>query len=165
MNMTPEIRTALLTGTFGDTRAWPDVSMAPVHIQNRIVEIRYAIASQTAVPAPSLEYVRAAEKRSLAAGAFARKLFPTRTVAPVRKTNNLTATLTSAQLADLSRRSGVSVAILQTIEMRSKAKRLGAEIAKELREEVRNRRVTSKPTEQMTADEVRREFDRVMGWQ
>jgi hypothetical protein len=156
--ISPETRASLLDGS---AYGLPSVTTAPQWAADRIVEVRAALAAKSDVPAPTREFILGAEKRSLLdiAKGFTRTLFPTRTAAPV---NNLKATLSPAQLSDLSRRSGVSVAAIQTIGVRGRAKRLGEKIARDLRE---LDRATSTATAQLTADEIRREFNLTMGWQ
>jgi hypothetical protein len=172
MVITPEVRAALVDGSaYGLT----SVASAPKHFQDRIVEIRAALAEKRDVPQPSREY----QTRSLAAGHFTSKVFRTpslediyfqetgkffRLHAPVfsfRSVNKRKDTLTPAQMADLSRRSGVSVATLQLMETRSRAKRLGEAIKKDA-QTIRN--IEYKRVETMTADEQRRAYEKVMGW-
>jgi hypothetical protein len=83
------------------------------------------------------------------------------TLFPVRKTDNRKIKLTPAQFADLSRRSGVSVAKLQSMELQNELKRLGAEIKKDLRDATRTQEVA---IDQLTAEELRRAFEKQMGW-
>jgi len=176
MNITPEVRTALLEGR---EYGFESAVRAPKHFADRLVEIRAALVEKRSIPQPSAAY----QTRSLAAGLFARDLFKTcrpksmeqrffdtygrwptavRTALPVRKVNNLKpAPMSPAKLADLSRRSGVSVGTLQTIEQRSRASVLAAEIAKDRKDEKRSREVA---VSNLNASDLRAAFDRQMGW-
>jgi hypothetical protein len=77
MQMTQELRAALLDGNqFG----FVEVN-APKWAGDRIAEVRHALAEKREVPAPSREYVQAAETRSAIlqkAGRFVRNLLPAR---------------------------------------------------------------------------------------
>lgn len=76
--ITPERRTQLLAGysldsiSKGDKPCWTDVRSAPKWAQDRIVEIRAALADNKPVPPPSREFNRAAERRAAAAATFER---------------------------------------------------------------------------------------------
>jgi hypothetical protein len=108
--------------------------------------------NSTAVSARSADYVVG---RDAPVSTFISTLFP------VRKTDNRKIKLTPAQFADLSRRSGVSVAKLQSMELQNELKRLGAEIKKDLRDATRTQEVA---IDQLTAEELRRAFEKQMGW-
>ena len=63
MELTPEKRQQILLGD--DGLGHQDATRAPLHMQERIIEIQLAQAEHRSIPAPSAEYVREAEKRSL----------------------------------------------------------------------------------------------------
>lgn len=56
----------------GDKPLWTDVRSAPRWAQDRIVEIRSALAENRPVPASTREYIQAAERRAAAATTFQR---------------------------------------------------------------------------------------------
>lgn len=125
--ITPERRAALLEGSrFG----LPNVSeTCPRHFADRICEIRAALVEKRAEPAPTREYVRAAERRCALlerTGKFVRNLFPTRASSATARRFSAGQTLDS-----LSQRSGIPVERLQDAELRCKAAKLGAEIRAE----------------------------------
>jgi hypothetical protein len=178
MQMTPEKREELLRGAVDHRGSgFADASSAPRHFADRIVEIRSALVEKRDVPQPSRDY----QTRSMAAGHFVKQLFPTRnaksmqqrffdqhgywpktvhSAAPVRKTNAAPGPLSPANIRALAR-VGVSEATVEFMGQRSRANVLAAVIAKDSKAYERSREVA---TETMTADEVRREFEKVMGW-
>lgn len=117
--ITPERRAALLEGSrFG----LPTVSeTCPKHFADRIVEVRQALVEKRAEPAPSREYVRAAEQRCALlerTGKFVRNLWPVRK--PI-----------VATVEQIAKRNGIPVERLQDAELRIKAAKLGEEIRAE----------------------------------
>jgi hypothetical protein len=62
------------------SQGWASAETAPEWAKARIIEIRQAQAAKITPPAPSREYVAAAEKRFLSAATFAKRLFPNHVV-------------------------------------------------------------------------------------
>jgi hypothetical protein len=58
------------------SQGWASAETAPDWAKARIIEIRTAQAAKITPPAPSREYVAAAEKRFLSAATFSNRLFP-----------------------------------------------------------------------------------------
>jgi hypothetical protein len=161
MELNIETRAALLDGSqFG----FVGVSQAPEWAANRIAEIRHAIVEKRAVPAPSREYVRAAEQRSLANRTFTRGLLsslrrgqslqdlyheqtgrefrPFGPAPSVRKTNAAPTVRGRESLEQIAKRNGIPVAQMEAAELRRRLNKAGAEIA-----------AYNLPTGPMTADE------------
>jgi len=173
MQLTQELRTALLDGS---AYGFPSATSAPKHFQDRIIEVRHAQTEKRAEPQPSAAY----QQRSLAAGHFLKQLFPTRnakslqqrfleqtgreylyTPPPVRKTNNSKpGQLSPANVAAL-KRVGVSTETFEFMGQQSRARVLGAAIAKDAKAYTRSREVA---VSNLTAEELRAEFNRQMGW-
>jgi hypothetical protein len=87
MILDQETRKALLTGVVdGHVIGWPDASTAPLHFQERIIEIRHALVEKREAPAPTREYIQAAEKRSLLSTAkgLVKRVFSPSTDAEIR---------------------------------------------------------------------------------
>lgn len=98
MEITAERREQLLKGydsassAAGEAPPWSDVTKAPRWVQDRVCEIRAALADKRPVPPPSRDYVQAAEMRTQIA-AFNRTHSPV--ILPRRRP---TGTLSDAQL-------------------------------------------------------------------
>jgi hypothetical protein len=98
MEITKQRREQLLQGypseraATGEVPHWTDVTKAPQWVQDRVCEIRAALADKRPVPPPSRDYVAAAEMRMQIA-AFNRTYSPT--IVPRRRPAQ---TMTDAQL-------------------------------------------------------------------
>lgn len=174
MIINAETSAALLEGSAYGFVSVP--SHVDKHFQDYIVEVRAAQTEKRAVPQPSAAY----QTRSLAAGHFLKKLFPTRNAkslqqrflemtgreyryTPVRKTtNSKPGQLSPVNVAAL-KRVGISEATFESMSLRTRSNTLAAEILKGYRE-LDSSRVTSTATDGMTAAEIRRAFEKTMGW-
>jgi hypothetical protein len=95
------------------SQGWASAESAPEWAKARICEIRTAQAAKVTPPAPSREYIAAAEQRSVAALTRVNRLFP--------------AKLTARQ--EMAKRSGLTEGQIIDAEFRLLAKRQAVEIA------------------------------------
>jgi hypothetical protein len=105
------------------SQGWASAESAPEWAKARICEIRTAQAAKVTPPAPSREYIAAAEQRSVAALTLVNRLFPT------RGRPTIIAKLTPRQ--EMAKRNGLTEGQIIDAEFRLQAKRQAVEIAAE----------------------------------